>query len=84
MRELNLNNIPKFGVIKCQVPKFPLSPGRYKVGARVVVNGIEADWPLDGIGYIDVELGDYYGTGSKGFEGNSIYLLNGKWQIDTK
>jgi len=75
------DNIPRSGVFQCKLPKFPFSPGRYKVGARVVINGLEADWPQDGIGFIELEWGDFYGTGSEGFVGNNLYLLNGNWQV---
>jgi lipopolysaccharide transport system ATP-binding protein len=78
------NEIPRFGVFRCHVPKFPFASGRYRVGARIVVSGSEADWPQDGIGYIDVESGDFYGTGSSGFGGNAPLLLVGNWQLGLK
>ncbi|GIK10624.1 MAG: ABC transporter ATP-binding protein [Chloroflexota bacterium] len=81
---VNFNDISKAGTFRCQVPKFPLAPGRYRVGARIVVNSVEADWPQDGIGYIDIESGDYYGTGSNGFGGNAPFMLLGNWQLESK
>jgi lipopolysaccharide transport system ATP-binding protein len=78
------DEVPRSGVFQCQVAKFPLAPGRYRVGARVVVNGNEADWPQDGIGYVDVESGNFYGTGSKGFDGNAPLLLLGNWYLSQK
>lgn len=78
------NDIPECGVFRCLVPKFPFSAGRYRIGARVVANGVEADWPQDGVGYIDVESGDFYGSGSNGFNGNAPFLLAGNWQLEPK
>ncbi|MDT3676188.1 ABC transporter ATP-binding protein [Microcystis wesenbergii NRERC-220] len=75
--------LPLQGLFKCVVNDFPLSEGRYKVGARVTVAGEEADWPNDGIGYLDVERGDFYGSGSIGFEGKTPFLVKGKWDLHT-
>jgi lipopolysaccharide transport system ATP-binding protein len=73
--------VPRTGVFRCFVPRLQLAAGRYRVGARVVENGEEADWPWNGVGYLDVEQGDYYGTGSAGFGAGAPILLNGKWEV---
>ncbi len=70
--------IPENGHFRCVIPKLPLAPGRYRVGARVVESGREADWPRNGVGFLDVETGDFYGTGSPGFQG-SVFQLQGSW-----
>jgi hypothetical protein len=69
------------GVFRCYVSKFPLSSGCYLVGARVTVEGEEADWPWNGVGYLDVEAGDFYGTGSKGFNEPTYFMVNGRWEV---
>ncbi|MBV8859479.1 MAG: ABC transporter ATP-binding protein [Acidobacteria bacterium] len=69
------------GEFRCRVSKFPLAPGRYGIGARVVVGGDEADWPNDGIGYLEVEAGDFYGTGAKGYNGAAPFLVLGNWSL---
>jgi lipopolysaccharide transport system ATP-binding protein len=75
--------VPHSGEFRCLVENFPLLPGRYRVHARVTVAGEEADWPRNGVGYIDVESGDFYGTGSIGFtDGPSMFMMNGKWEVD--
>ena len=68
------------GTFRCYVAKLPLSAGRYRVGGRVTVGGEEADWPSIGIGYLDVVSGDFYGTGSKGFDRSTPFLVAGKWE----
>jgi lipopolysaccharide transport system ATP-binding protein len=73
--------VPAEGSFRCLVPKLPLAQGRYCVGARVIVDGEEADWPWNGVGYVDVESGDYYGTGSKGFDGGVPFLVTGSWSV---
>jgi lipopolysaccharide transport system ATP-binding protein len=69
------------GIIKCRVDDFPFSAGRYFIGARVVVNGMESDWPKGFIGLINVEAGDFYGDGNLGNAGLGPILLRGKWAI---
>lgn len=71
------------GKIKFLLKRFPITPGNYIVHARMVANGVEADWPLDGVGTISVALGDFYKTGSLGYrDNNSIFYIDGEWSID--
>ena len=72
-------NIPVKGYFSCIVYDLAIAPGRYCVGARITVLGEEADWPIDGIAYVDVIPGDFYVTGSRGFTGISYLLVKGKW-----
>jgi lipopolysaccharide transport system ATP-binding protein len=72
------SNAPE-GSIRCCVKALPLPAGRYKVGGRLTVGGIEADWPADGIGFIDVVEGDFFGTGRTGFGGDVAVLIKGQW-----
>ncbi len=71
--------IPKRGFFRCKLERFPFAAGRYRIGARITVNGIEADWPRDGIGVVEVEQGDFYGTGRAGFSGDVPFMLDGVW-----
>ena len=73
--------VPPAGSLRCLLPKLPLASGRYGVGARMVVGGEEADWPWNGVGYLEVETGDFYGTGSKGFDGGAPFLVSGMWSV---
>ncbi|MGI5868124.1 MAG: ABC transporter ATP-binding protein [Kiritimatiellia bacterium] len=72
------------GCIRCCIPRLPLAAGRYRIGARMTVFGVEADWLRDGVGWIDVVEGDYYGTGRKGFGSDAPVLMKGTWSISTK
>jgi len=71
----------KKGEIRCWIPSFPLAAGRYRIGARITVSGVEADWPRDGIGFFDVIEGDFYGTGKRGFGEGVLFLLKGEWKV---
>lgn len=75
------DEIPTRGEFRCSLSRLPLSEGKYSLEARVMVAGVEADWPRDSIGSIDVESGDFYGTGSRGFNGNVPLLVNGEWSV---
>jgi lipopolysaccharide transport system ATP-binding protein len=70
------------GEFRCTIPRFPLVPGTYRIGARVLVGAEEADWPRDGVYELDVEAGDFYGTGSRGYEGTALFLITGAWTTD--
>ena len=72
--------VPSSGAFRCYIAKFPLSPGRYTVIARITVGGDEADWPRDGVGYLDVEAGDFYGTGKQA-DRDTLFLVSGKWEL---
>jgi len=67
------------GEFRCTIPRFPLSAGVYRVGARLLVGVEEADWPRDGVAELEVVAGDFYGTGSQGYEGNAPFLVTGRW-----
>jgi len=74
--------VPPTGEFRCLVARLPLSKGRYRVGARVTVSGQEADWPRSAVGYLDIEAGDFYGTGREGFGASAPLLLMGQWEVE--
>jgi len=47
----------------------------------VVVGGDEADWPREGLAFLDVIAGDFYGSGKKGFDGAAHLLLTAAWSV---
>jgi hypothetical protein len=69
------------GCIRCRIPGLPLAAGRYRIGARLTIQGVEADWLQDGVGWIDIIEGDFFGSGSKGFGGHAPFLLKGIWNL---
>jgi lipopolysaccharide transport system ATP-binding protein len=75
--------LPKKGKLKCTIRDFPYASGKYLVGARVLVNGVEADWPREMIGTIDVEGGDFYGTGYTPPSGSGSILVRGSWDSES-
>ncbi len=67
------------GEFRCTIRKFPFAPGTYRLGARVMSGEDEVDWPRDGIGEFEVVGGDFYGTGSGGYDGAAPLRLAGEW-----
>ena len=72
-------DLPPKGFFRCAVRRFPLSRGRYTVGARAYAGGDEADWLREGIAQVEVIDGDFYGTGQRGPGGWAPLLLAGEW-----
>jgi lipopolysaccharide transport system ATP-binding protein len=72
--------VPTCGEFRCHIPKFPLSAGCFTVSARITVGREEADWPTDGIGYLNVENGDFYGSG-KAADKDTPFLVSGRWEF---
>jgi lipopolysaccharide transport system ATP-binding protein len=68
------------GEFRCRLESLPLATGRYFVYPRVEINGREADFPQDGLGVIDVDECDFYGTGQvMGPRGHAPFLLRAQW-----
>jgi lipopolysaccharide transport system ATP-binding protein len=79
-----LNDLPVgYRELRCELERFPLAPGRVVVRGRITVGGEEADWPKPDLGYVDVEMSDFYGTSSQGQVGYGPFLIRGKWSLDS-
>jgi hypothetical protein len=44
-----------------------------------MVNNEEADWLFGGAGFIQVENGDFFGTGKIGFSNPNMLNISGDW-----
>jgi lipopolysaccharide transport system ATP-binding protein len=74
------DGVPERGEFRCRVTRLPLNPGRFYLFPRIEINGVEADFPRDGVGYIDVEAGDFYGTGRQTVDQSyAPFLIQGDW-----
>jgi lipopolysaccharide transport system ATP-binding protein len=80
----SMYDIPPTGTFRCRISRFPFAPGRYVVGARVLADSDEADWPRDGVAIIEVEAGNYFDSGSAGFEGSAPLLMTGNWCAESR
>ena len=74
--------IPESGEFRCVVQRFPFNPGRYFMFPRIEVGMVEADFPREGVGFFDVDVGDFYGTGRQTHDRSpSPFLIVGDWQV---
>ncbi len=81
---VTFDNLPLSGVLRFTIPRLALPYGTYFVGVRILVSGVEADWPRGFVGRINVEAGDYYGAGQPFHSGIGPVLLDGEWQASTE
>ena len=72
---------PAQGVVRLEIPDFPLVQGRYLVGCLLENRGEVADDPGI-VGELEVEAGDFFGTGSGGMPSHSPVLVRGTWSVD--
>ncbi len=79
----DLGELPEVGEFRCLLEDLPLAPGKYLVHARVTVGGEEADWPRNGVGFLTVEPGDFFGTGRNESQGRdpALILQRGTWSV---
>ena len=68
--------------VKFKYTSFNLSPGNKKIRGIINENNELADWPENILGQINVEMGDFYGTGLTNIN-NRIQILNkGEWSVN--
>lgn len=78
----DFSGLPESGEFRCHLKRLPLNPGRYLVWARIVVDGEEADFPLEPVGYLDVDAGDFYGTGKLTTDrGYCPFVVDANWAL---
>ncbi len=70
--------LPARGSVACQVPRLPLPPGRYFVNLFCEVNGRVEYW-VESARTIEVEQGDYYGSGRLPALGRGDLLVAHEW-----
>ncbi len=75
--------IPSAGVISCQIPRLPLTPGRYTFNLFAQVNGVLSDAMVNA-GKFDVEAGDFYPSGKLIGEKHGPILIDHRWSFQSK
>jgi lipopolysaccharide transport system ATP-binding protein len=75
------SNVPaEVNSIEIHLERIPLVPGRYSLTVYCTINGVVADW-VKNAAFLDVEGGDYYGTGKLPQASNGNFLINHHYQI---
>ncbi|MCR9200692.1 MAG: ABC transporter ATP-binding protein [Planctomycetaceae bacterium] len=65
--------------VRCRLADLPFPPGKYPVGARVVVGHSESDWIKSPIGELTSASGDFFGFGRPINSGTGKVLLKSTW-----
>jgi lipopolysaccharide transport system ATP-binding protein len=73
--------VPASGVVRCTLPRLSLNSGSYIFNAYCSVNGIVADYIIDA-GRLQVEGGDFFGTGKLPGSAWGPILLLQRWHVD--
>lgn len=71
---------PGRGTFMCTIPRFPFEAGSYRMSLYATVNSDVADWVMHAA-TIDVEPGDYFGTGRTNVEGIGMFLVPHSWDV---
>lgn len=74
-----LDNIKANGQFRFRITKMPLTTGRYVIGYRITINGVEDDY-LQNAAEFDVEPGEFYIPGILVNQTHSPFYLDGEWQ----
>jgi len=66
------------GSVSCIIDRFPLTSGRYALNITISQKGIMQDW-IKEAHFINVEDGDYYGTGRLVPSTHRCVLIDNTW-----
>lgn len=72
--------IPPKGRFICEIRKFPLVPGHYRVDAYLEVRDSPSDY-IEWLTLLDVIDGDFYQSGYCVYEKESKFLVAGSWSF---
>ncbi len=75
----NIEKINHSGNIIFNIKELKLTPGIYNVRARVLVNGLESDWPKNPVGSFEILPKEEYIKMGYKTEPNSIIDIEGQW-----
>lgn len=76
-RTFNISNNEE--ILICNIPKWPLNSGKYFYNIIAYEGKKVLDW-VDRAGLIEVEAGDYYGTGSLPASNRQGVFIDFDWE----
>ena len=76
----DFERIPGCGAFVCRIPRLPFEAGAYRITVYSTVNADVADWVMHAA-VMDVEPGDYFGTGRMNDEGQGHFLVTHNWDV---
>jgi len=75
-----LRELPENGELVCSIPRVHLAPGRYRLELMLEAEGVLQDRVSDA-GHIDVEEGDFFGSGRPLGVGFQLALTDFGWHV---
>jgi lipopolysaccharide transport system ATP-binding protein len=75
-----IDKLPPQGSVACNVPRLPLAPGRYELSFGVSTLGEQLDF-VERCVELEVQPGDYYGTGRLPKENQGLLLVDARWSL---
>lgn len=78
----NFASLSGRGDIVCTIRRFPLVPGRYRIGSYFLAESSPADFITSLAGF-DVSDGDFYGSGYQVYEKETPFLVDGTWALES-
>jgi lipopolysaccharide transport system ATP-binding protein len=78
----SIDEISGTGVFRCRVPRFPFEAGAYRISLFSTVEGDITDWVIHAA-TLEVEPGDYFGTGKMNAEGQGHFLVDHQWEASS-
>jgi hypothetical protein len=82
----NFGKLPSSGTFVCRLPRLPLPAALYRIGFRVTTAFRHAEI-LDGIQHaldLQVEKGDFFGTGQLPSPQAGVALVPAEWRIEAR
>lgn len=77
-------NVQNKGSFIFKANNLPFSFGRYEVRVRVLIDGMESDWPKDPVGWFDISDTAIYKNSYLANEDGLVVILDGQWQHQIK
>ncbi len=74
------DNVSKKNVIQCHVKQFPLNNGSYLCNIIAYKDSVIQDYVLEAF-HLEVEQGDFYGTGKAITTNQACFLVNNEWEL---
>jgi len=72
--------LPLSDEVICHIPKLPLPQGRYRINLSLHNKGERIDY-IEGTAVLDVQSGDFYGTGRIPSAQDNKVLIDHSWQL---
>jgi lipopolysaccharide transport system ATP-binding protein len=80
VKGFDFESVPAKGRIICRIPRLPLQAGRYTFNLFCTVGGEVADW-IENAGLIEVEEGDFFGSGKLPPAGQGAFIVQHSWSV---